>query len=197
MDIKAKIEELRHLMYMWQNWETIVQEKRREAVWGKGHALDDIKVQTAPKIDRMEDVILDVAELDKRYQEIFDRAWKCKDEMDRIIEEHAEPGDITTLCLYSFGANLEEMPRIRDEKNPMREVEKAIKRLQANIDREEEIARQPKGVRCLIRGEKRKCKKCEGGFVSFVKEEKDRFLFKCDTCGHRTKADKLLQKTTD
>jgi len=191
MDIKADIERVRSLMNTLQNWDAIVEEKRLDAIWGHSCGIDNIKVQTTKKIDRMENAILDAQEMEERRGAIFAQYWEEKEAVMQIIEQYAKIDDLTTLHRYVIGCELSQIPLTGKQKNPQNAVNSAMKRLQATIDREEEIARQSQAVQNLIRGGEKKCKHCETGFIKYKKEEADRFIFVCTGCGRRLKADKI------
>ena len=194
MDIKACIERVRNYMDTLQNWDLIVKEKRLDAIWGHGCGFNDMKVQTTKQYDRMENAIIEAQELEERRRKIVEQYWEEKEALKQIIEQYARIEDITTLYMYAIGTALSEIPLIGKQENPQKCVDAAIKRLQKTIDREEEIARQPKTVQALIRGGKKQCKYCGTGFIKYKKEEKDRFIFICTGCGKKLKADKIGAK---
>ena len=190
MDIKEKIERVRNLMYTVENWDLIIEEKRRFAAWGNGRRCDAAKVQTTPRHDRLESVVLDVQDMEGYREKLFSQCWEEKEKVMAYVTRCAPVEDWKIIHRYMMGCNLSEIPLKGKQKNPMKVIEKAIERLQAGIDREEIIAQLPKGVQKLIEGEKRQCKHCGTGFVAFEKEDTERFIFVCDGCGRRTNADK-------
>ena len=193
MDIKEDIEKVRSLIRALQDLDLLLKEKQSDAMLGHNFGMDNTKVQTTLKTDRMENAIIESQELEERRQELFLQYWDEKEAVMRIIEQYAKTDDIVPLHRYLIGCDLSQIPLKDNQKKPQTVVNGAIKRLQATIDREEEIARQPEAVQELIRGGKKKCKRCETGFIKFKKEEADRFVFACTGCGRKLKADKLSQ----
>lgn len=197
MDIRARIERARNLMYTVENWDAIVEEKRRVAAWGSGRRNDVAKVQTTLKHDRLEDAVLDVNALESHREKLFAQYWQEKEEITEIIMRCAPVNDWKILNRYLLGCELSEIPLTGKQKNPEKVIDKTVEKLQKSIDREEEIARLSEGVRKLIEGGRRKCKHCETGFVRFEKEDAEKFIFLCDGCGRRTKADKKPKERTE
>lgn len=194
MDIKADIERVRDLMETLQNWDVLIKEKRFDAIWGHGYGFDSIKVQTTKKNDRIEKAIIDVQKLEERKEAIINQYWTEKERVMRIIERYAKTKDLTPLHRYLIGFELEQIPLTGKQKDPKTVVNAAIKRLQATIDREEQIAKQPQAVQSLIRGNKTKCKLCKTGFIYYRREEADKYIFICDGCGKKYKAKKETKK---
>ena len=174
MDIRAKIEEIRSLMYTLENWDELLQEKRRAAAWGSGRGYDAAKVQTTRKHDRLENAVLNVDELERHRSKLFSRYWDEIDEAMKLIEQHSPVDDWGVLHKYMLGRELSEIPLKGKQTNPRKVLDRAITRLQAALDREEMIARFSEGVRKLIEGGERKCKHCESGIVRLEKEEKEK-----------------------
>lgn len=191
MDIKSDIEKVRSLVKTLQNWDSIVKEKQLDAIWGHSSGFDSTKVQTYRIIDRMESAIIEMQEYEERREAIIERYWNERNALMQIIEKYAGVEDMTILHRYVIGCELSEIPLKGKQNNPKNVVNGAIKRLQKKIEFEEEIERQPETVQKLIRGEKKKCKYCETGFIKYKKEEADRFIFVCDGCGKRLKVDKI------
>lgn len=197
MDVRRKIEYVRSFIYTVENWEALVEEKRRVAVWGNGRSSDAVKVQATPILDRLEIAVLNVQELEEHKTELFTQYWQEKEEIMEIISRCAPVEDWTVLHRYMIGVNISDIPLRGKQKDPVKVVRRAIESLQKRVDREEMIMQLPKGVQKLIEGEKRQCKYCGIGLVSFEKEDAEKFIFVCDGCGKRTKADKMPKERKD
>ena len=197
MDVRADIERVRSLAIMLQNWGDNVNEKRLDAMWGYRFGMGDTKVQTSLKIDRMENAIIDMHEMGERMAAVFAQYLDEQIEFNKIINQYAEASDITILYRYSAGCDLSEIPLKGKQKNPKNVVNGAIRRLQATVDREEEVAKQPEAVQKLIHGSRVKCKHCLTGYWYFESEDPKKYFFRCDGCGKRMKADKIGERKND
>lgn len=197
MNIQASAEQARNLLDTLTNWDMILQEKRLDAIWGHGCGMDEVKVQTTRKADRMENAIIELQELEERRKAIFEQYWNIKETILGIAEKYARKGDYITINRYVMGCDLSQIPLTGKYKNPQTIVNAAIKRLQAALDLEEEIARQPQAVRFMIQGGTKKCGKCDAGFIKYKEEAKDKFIFECTGCGRRLKADKIKERTKE
>lgn len=194
MDIRTSIERVRGMAETLQNWDEIIKEKRLDAIYGRSFGYDEIKVQNPKKNDRMIKAIISVQEAEERKEKIIEQYWKEREALLRIIEKHAKAEDITPLYRYSIGFELSQIPLTGRQKNPRNAVDGAIKRLQKVLNAEDEIKRQPEAVQNLIRGGKKKCKCCEDGFIKYKREEPDKFIFVCDGCRRKYKAEKKQER---
>lgn len=191
MNIKIDIEKARKHFMSYKNWNDVVKEQELNAMWGCHYGNQEIKVQTTKQHDKMENTIIELQDLEEERHELFEIFWSEKRRLDEIIYKYAKCDDYIILSKYVMGCDLEEIPLKGKQNNPKNVVNGAIKRLQKNIDFEEEVAMQPKHIQEIIKGKDRKCSKCENGFISYQKEEVDRFIFQCSGCKRRLRANKI------
>lgn len=190
MDIKPDIERVRNLNFALQDWESITKEAKSIAIYGRGFDKFDIKVKSTPKIDRMENAIINAIEAEQYWKQVFDLYFSEKDRIMSIVYRLATAEDSRLLHKYMIGCSLFEIPLKGKQKDPKNVVNGAIRRLQTAIDREEE-AKRADTVRRLINGEKKTCKFCNG-LISYKGEESKKLVFVCEGCGKKFKTDKLI-----
>lgn len=188
MNIKANIERVRTLAETLQNWDEIIKQKRSDAVYCRKFGFEDIKVNTNKISDRILKGIIDIEEAEGRKEKVFEKYCNEKKTMTQIIEKYAKVEDITILYRYLLGVDLSQIPLTGRQKNPAQAIAGAIKRLQAVVNAEEEINKQPTAIQNLIKGGKKKCKHCDEGFIYYKSEDLDKFIFVCDGCGKKYKA---------
>lgn len=184
MNIIEKFKKLCEISITLMNWDNIIKEKENIAIYGNRSGYDEIKVQTSLKVDRLENAVIALDEEMEQWRKLFNVCSTLSEELESLIEKYsANTDDYIKLLDYKtrcLKGNSRAMPKA------------ALKRIQNAIDFGEQVAKQPKAVQKLLRGEKCKCKHCENGYIEYVLETPERFIFQCTDCNYRAKSDKIF-----